>query len=229
MSQELKTTLALAFSLLALLFICKMLAPFLPWGHDIASMIILSFQIYVPLWFIRKEGHAYEAYGLYDYGFLTKGLNADWLNFFADLKRTVLFTLITFIPYAFLYHVFQVNHAIEYEKNLHFNLAFPEHFASMFFTNLLIVALPEEIFYRSFLQTRFLKIWPLGKTILLTSLLFAFAHFIGENNPLRLLPFFPAIVFSGLAYYSKSIMGAVIYHALCNVFSAVLHSSYSWN
>ena len=229
MNPQLKTTLAIAFSLLALLFTCKMLVPLLPWGHDIASMIILSFQLYVPLWFIRKEGHDYKAYGLYDYGFFSKDNKVDWLNFFADLKRTLYYILATFVPYALLYHFFQVQFASRHAQNLHFNLALPDNFLSLFCINLLIVALPEEIFYRGFLQTRFLKIWPLGKTILLTSLFFALAHFIGENNLLRLLPFFPALVFSTLAYYSKSLMGAIIYHALYNVFSAVLHSSYSWS
>ena len=229
MNTQFKDTLAIAFSLLALLAICKILVPFLPWGHDIASMIILSFQLYVPLWFIRKEGPDYKTYGLYDYGFLTAGIKADWLYFFADLKRTLWFALATFFPYTLLYHLFQVQFAAKYGQQLHFNFTLPDNFLWLFFTNLLIVALPEEIFYRGFLQTRFLKIWPLGKTILLTSLLFALAHFIGENNFLRLLPFFPALVFSALAYYSKSLMGAIIYHALCNVFSAVLQSSYFWS
>jgi membrane protease YdiL (CAAX protease family) len=98
-------------------------------------------------------------------------------------------------------------------------------------TNVFLVALPEELFYRGFVETRLERLWPtrltvlfipLSRTVFLTSLFFALGHFLGEYNPVRLGPFFPAFLFSMLARRGQSIGGAVLFHGLANTFSAAL-------
>ena len=70
--------------------------------------------------------------------------------------------------------------------------------------HLLGVALPEELFYRGYLQPKLCGlftdraigrgfVWNHG--IALAAGLFALAHFLGEYNPARLGPFFPALLF----------------------------------
>jgi len=238
MKQKFQNTFFYAFLLLFLFSILKPIAPLFPLGYDVVAMIALCFQLYLPLWIIHREGASYQDYKLYFYGFFAKSQTKNWRGFLSDLGYFLSAIILTFTPYIFIYHLLLLNETSFNSQILTFNLTFPDNFFQMLIINTFIVALPEEVFYRSFLQTRLLKIWPnqrflfllpLGRSILITNLFFALAHFIGDFNYFRLLTFFPGLVFSFLTYYSKSIMGAVIYHALCNVLSAVLSSSYTWS
>jgi membrane protease YdiL (CAAX protease family) len=103
-------------------------------------------------------------------------------------------------------------------------------------THVLGVALPEETFYRGYLQPRLETLWPperrvfgvhLGLAAVVTAALFASGHFLGEWNPLRLGPFFPALLFAWLRNASGSVTGAVAYHGACNVLGEVLFALYS--
>jgi membrane protease YdiL (CAAX protease family) len=93
------------------------------------------------------------------------------------------------------------------------------------------VALPEELFYRGFLQPRLCRsfadrpiaygfVWNHG--IALAAALFTAAHFLGDYNPARLGPFFPALLFGILRRRSGSIASAVLLHAAFNIFGALL-------
>lgn len=97
--------------------------------------------------------------------------------------------------------------------------------------HLLGVALPEELFYRGFLQPKLCRsfddkpiafglVWNHG--IALAAALFAMAHFLGEYNPARLGPFFPALLMGILRRRSGSIAGAVVLHAAFNIYGALL-------
>ena len=97
--------------------------------------------------------------------------------------------------------------------------------------HLLGVALPEELFYRGFLQPKLCRsfddkpiafglVWNHG--IALAAVLFALAHFLGEYNPARLGPFFPALILGMLRRRSGSIASAVVLHAAFNIYGALL-------
>ena len=98
------------------------------------------------------------------------------------------------------------------------------------------VALPEELFYRGFLQPKLCRsfadkplaygfVWNHG--IALAAALFALAHFLGEYNPARLGPFFPALIFGMLRRRSGSVASAVFLHASFNIFGALLFTGLS--
>jgi len=95
----------------------------------------------------------------------------------------------------------------------------PYHFmgASAMLTQLVRIALPEEIFFRGFLQEVF------GnnvKGILLVSLLFAGAHipaFFFYRDGFALLTFFPSLVMGFLYMRTASIFPPVMFHFLANV------------
>jgi membrane protease YdiL (CAAX protease family) len=100
---------------------------------------------------------------------------------------------------------------------------------------LLVIALPEEAFYRGYLQTSLereltpkLSIFgtQLGWGVVLTSAIFAIGHLFTELNPARLAVFFPSLVFGFLRIRSKGIGASVAFHAMCNLFSAYLLHSY---
>lgn len=100
---------------------------------------------------------------------------------------------------------------------------------------LLVIALPEEAFYRGYLQTslerelnRSVTVFGtrVGLGVVLTSAIFAVGHLLTELNPARLAVFFPSLVFGLLRARSGGIGASLVFHALCNLFSAYLLRSY---
>ncbi|MBN1945064.1 MAG: CPBP family intramembrane metalloprotease [Bradymonadales bacterium] len=91
---------------------------------------------------------------------------------------------------------------------------------------LLLVALPEEFFYRGYIQTRLDAIFParwhlgpfhLSPAILITSLLFALGHFLIGLEPQRLAVFFPSLLFGWLRDRSRGLAAPIVFHAACNL------------
>lgn len=82
---------------------------------------------------------------------------------------------------------------------------------------LLVISIPEEIFFRGFLQESIGN----NKTgILITSLLFSLAHlpvFLFYNDIYALLTFFPSIVNGFLYMKTSNIMPCVMFHFLSNI------------
>jgi uncharacterized protein len=98
---------------------------------------------------------------------------------------------------------------------------------------LLMVALPEEAFYRGYLQTKLERAFTGRKSgfkvaglpvlaIVLTSLVFAVGHVATIPNLGRLAVFFPSLVFGALRSRSGGIGAGLLFHAVCNVFSTAL-------
>jgi uncharacterized protein len=100
---------------------------------------------------------------------------------------------------------------------------------------LLMIALPEEAFYRGYLQTtlerdldKAVTIFGtrVGLGIVLTSAIFAAGHLLTELSPARLAVFFPSLVFGILRARTGGIGASILFHAMCNLFSAYLLRSY---
>ncbi len=102
---------------------------------------------------------------------------------------------------------------------------------------LLIIALPEEAFYRGYLQSALDDAWPprwrvlgaqLGPSLFVTSALFAAGHLCTEFNLGRLAVFFPALVFGWLRARTRGVGAGIVFHALCNLFASYLGQSYGF-
>ena len=102
---------------------------------------------------------------------------------------------------------------------------------------LLVIALPEEAFYRGYLQSALDEVWKprwrvlgaeLGPSLLVTSALFALGHLCTEFNAARLAVFFPSLVFGYLRSRSRGIGAGLVFHALCNLFASYLGQSYGF-
>jgi uncharacterized protein len=111
----------------------------------------------------------------------------------------------------------------------------PDHFALTALNQLVVVAIPEEIFFRGYLLTRLERRWrptrrlwgaPVGTALLVTSALFALGHLAVVPNPQRLAVFFPALVFGWMRGRTGSIAAGATFHALCNIVADVLHTSF---
>ena len=101
---------------------------------------------------------------------------------------------------------------------------------------LLLVALPEEVFYRGYIQSRLedkfprkhrfcgtLISWP---ALFWTSAIFAVGHVLTIPHPARLAVFFPSLLFGWMRSASGSILSAILFHAACNVFAQIAFKFY---
>ena len=113
-------------------------------------------------------------------------------------------------------------------------LQLPEGFWILALSQILIVAVPEEVFFRGYLMSRFEAHWPsqrrlwgaaVGWPLVVSSLLFAVGHFLVDFQPARLAVFFPALAFGWMRSRSGSVAPGAVFHALCNLLSEVLHEA----
>jgi hypothetical protein len=111
----------------------------------------------------------------------------------------------------------------------------PAHVANELAAQVLIVALPEEAFYRGYVQGRLEDAWPsrrrvlgasVGPSILVTSAVFALGHVATIRDPGRLAVFFPSLVFGWLRARTGGVGAPIAFHALCNLFSESLMRGY---
>ncbi|HEX7599528.1 MAG TPA: CPBP family intramembrane glutamic endopeptidase, partial [Polyangia bacterium] len=116
-----------------------------------------------------------------------------------------------------------------------FSLHLPAGLLLLALSQLLVVALPEEIFFRGYLMSRLEERWPsrrrlwgasVGWPLLVSSLLFGLGHFLVDFQPGRLAVMFPALVFGWMRQRTGSLAPAAMFHALCNLYSDVLHESF---
>lgn len=103
------------------------------------------------------------------------------------------------------------------------------------FGQIVVIALPEEAFYRGYLQSRLDDVWAprlrvagaaIGPGIVLASVVFAIGHVATIHAPARLAVFFPALLFGWLRARTGGIGAAVVFHAVCNLFSEALGRGY---
>lgn len=95
----------------------------------------------------------------------------------------------------------------------------------------IVVALPEELFFRGFLHRLLERAIPprrrvlrggIGKALLLSSALFALGHMLVVFDPRRLAVFFPGLLFGWLRSATGSILAGTLCHAASNLFIHVL-------
>ncbi len=99
----------------------------------------------------------------------------------------------------------------------------------------LVIALPEEAFYRGYLQTSLDDVIPprfdflgarVGAGVAVTSVIFALGHLATEPNLSRLAVFFPSLLFGWLRVKRRGVGASAAFHALCNLFASYLAHSY---
>ncbi len=98
-----------------------------------------------------------------------------------------------------------------------------------------VIALPEEAFYRGYLQSRLDEVWAprwgvlgarVGPGLVATATIFAVGHLATVQLPARLAVFFPALLFGWLRARTGGIGASVGFHAFCNVYSQALGRGY---
>jgi hypothetical protein len=110
----------------------------------------------------------------------------------------------------------------------------PSQFALAIPAQLIVVALPEELFFRGYIQGRLDDAWPptrrlwgapLGRGYWLQAVLFGLGHYLVSFEPQMLSRFFPALAFGWMYARTRSILAGALFHAACNLLMAVLAAS----
>jgi membrane protease YdiL (CAAX protease family) len=116
-----------------------------------------------------------------------------------------------------------------------FHFVAPASIADEVFGQALVIALPEEAFYRGYLMTALDDLWGTPWTIakaklgwgwVISSAVFAVGHALTITNAERLAVFFPALLFGWLRARTRGIGAPAMFHVLCNVLASTLERGY---
>jgi len=114
-------------------------------------------------------------------------------------------------------------------------VALPSNVLLLIGYHLFFVAIPEELFYRGYLQTRLDEAFVgrarvlgamVGPGLILATLLFAFGHTIVVFRPWHAAIIFPGLAFAWLRARTGEVMAGAFFHAWCNVLVTALDVSY---
>lgn len=221
-----------ALGLWAVGFAALALATLLFGGTSVPKIVATVGFLYLPLWAMRKRDEDYRDYGV--------TLRA-WRE---DLRLFLVLSAIVFPLYFGAYWAWAelVPHLPEvlakqiapFRAVPHFSPRLPARFPEWVVDQLFVVALPEEFFYRGFMQQRLRAAWPEGRTVLgvrlgrafwVTAALFALGH-LAIFQTWRLAVFFPALLFGWMRERTGTVVGATLFHAACNLYARVLDASF---
>jgi membrane protease YdiL (CAAX protease family) len=99
---------------------------------------------------------------------------------------------------------------------------------------LIVVALPEELFFRGYVQGRLEDALPptrklggarLGWAWIAQAALFALGHYLVTFEPQMLTRFFPGLAFGWMFARTRSILASTLFHAACNLLMSALAAS----
>lgn len=184
---------------------------------DLVFTLAIGFQLYFPLERVGRNGVTYESLGL------------RTSDLWGEARALLVIGGITGLGYGAAIHLWMSN------SGRSFALTWPDGFLERVAIEVLVIALAEEMFFRGYLQERLTQGLPprrklfgvsFGAALVLTSVIFALAHFVGEYRPARLGPFFPGLLFGWLRARNHHLWAAVLFHAFCNLLADVLRASY---
>lgn len=182
----------------------------LAWGLGISTLWLV-----VPVLWLTRRGRNLEEYGL------QRGRPAGGA-FHAAMVVGI------FVPYAVGHWLLA---RLAWEAT--FVPRLPDDFAVAAFEHLFLIALPEEVFFRGYLQTQLDRVserrWRLlgvefGPGLPLAALLFGLCH-IASGGPARLVTAFPGIWYGWLRARTGSVVVPTVYHAASNLLMMCMTAS----
>ncbi|MBI4411991.1 MAG: CPBP family intramembrane metalloprotease [Deltaproteobacteria bacterium] len=211
MNKKILTEPAIAWAVVMAVCIVAYRLKGVPWISENTSLIPAVFLLYTPLtiYFFKKEKIAFLDHSLSDFG--------------RSVALFAVFAVIIFAPALAGNHFYQ---KMFFSFGYH-PASFPKP-AEWVFSQLLLVALPEEFFFRGFFLGRmneaFGKRWRLlgasvGPGLIVTSLVFAISHSLIRIEWWHLFIFFPALAFGWLKEKRGTITASIFFHTTANAFS----------
>ncbi|MBI4870037.1 MAG: CPBP family intramembrane metalloprotease [Candidatus Riflebacteria bacterium] len=175
-------------------------------GH--AGLLFAAIWLYVPLLAMGATGLDRDGCGL------------TWAQARGSASRFAV-AVALLVPYTTLAWVWRTQ-----VQGLAWSPGVPASLPSRTLEQFVLVALPEEVFFRGYLQPsldRVARPWrvfgvQVGPGLLLANALFAIAHLVLLGDPRTLSVFVPGLLFGYLRQYSGSVAYPCVYHALCNLY-----------
>jgi len=204
---------------------------FLPDKHVAAAVgIVFLGATWLLVW--RADDETVQRAGL-TLGGLVMPERVAWSTILREGAKSVawalLFAAVIFGPFYFGWRwVWNPKQAFAYHPSLS---AFLEDASSQ----LAVIALPEEAFFRGYLQSKLDEVFPkkvrilgaeVGLSVVVTSVLFALGHVATIRAPARLAVFFPSLLFGWLRARTGGVGASIVFHASCNLFSEALGRGY---
>lgn len=149
-----------------------------------------------------------------------------------DTGSALLWTVATC---ALIFPPFWLGYTLWFGVDDGFSLKLRDGFWDEALGHLLVIALPEEMFYRGYLQSAIddastprVKLLGarVGWGLVVASAIFALGHLLATPLVTRLAVFFPALLFGWLRVKTGGIGAAVLVHACCNIFASILAQGY---
>lgn len=199
-------------------------------SDDVVSVVKSLALVYLPLGWMLATRRDFDRYAL-----TLRGWRAS-LGLFAAVS------VITLVPFWTANHVLET--VIQDNRFVWLggmtrreagDLASITGWLSLVAGEVLAVALPEEVFYRGYLQSRLGEVLParvkllgvpVGWALPIASVVFVAGHLAVRPAAWQLGIFFPGLLFGWLRLRSGSLLAPVLYHALCNLGMYVLQRSY---
>ena len=213
--------------------VAKLLGALVPFiGRNVHALVAAVF-LFLPAAVARRRGE-----DLADYGFHLRPVGRSLV--YAGGTIAVVFPL--FLVGFVLFHQIACAYILPAATSARFagwgglmHPGLPLDFAEMALTQVVVVAIPEELFFRGYLLRRLEEAYPprrrvlgggVGVALILSSLLFGLSHVLFDLNPLRMATFFPGLLFGWLRSATGSIGAGVAVHAASNLYIAVLHRTF---
>ena len=196
--------------------------------------------MYAPVWSCRLRGADPWDYpmALPDWPWRDP---APWLE---AIKWAGGLAALVVVPFVFGYHYWQTLGVPALQELLGVRLypeppslqwIWPASLLKLVAYHLFFVAIPEEMFYRGYMQTRLDELWPprfnvlgtlVGPGLLVTCVLFAFGHSLVVVQWWHVFIVFPSVAFGWLRARTGGILAGAFFHAWCNVAVGTLDTLY---
>ncbi|MCC6644436.1 MAG: CPBP family intramembrane metalloprotease [Polyangiaceae bacterium] len=184
---------------------------------------------------LRRDDAVVRRHGLSLGGLFERDARLDPLRLLRSLALAcgvaLLVAAVIFPPFVVGYPIYWgkiVGRALHYQGH---PIALPPRFGEEVLGQVFVIALPEEAFFRGYLQTRLEGAWPSGARVLgatvgpalvVTSLVFALGHVATQPQLPRLAVFFPSLLFGVLRGATGGVGASVAFHAMCNLLTGLL-------
>jgi membrane protease YdiL (CAAX protease family) len=221
-------SLAVALCITAVVTVVSHLAP-REWANTAVGAVFLAAAWWLVL---RRDTVLVRASGV-AFGGLTELEPLDRRRLFGEAARALGWALAVA---AVVFPPFVLGYLWWWRPVRAFQLGLPEGAVDLVLGQLLVIALPEEVFFRGFLQSALDDRWSsrrwrllgaeLGPGWLCASALFAVGHVLTIVHPARLAVFFPALLFGWLRARTGGVGASVVLHAACNVLTSLLAHGY---
>lgn len=192
--------------------------------HEVVLALVPVLFMYAPVWAARWRGADPDQWPLWLPRLDERALWGEALRLSGALIALV------FVPFVVLYHLWQTTvFGFEWEGTT------PSQPLMLIGYHLFFVAIPEEMFYRGYMQARLDEVWAprwnvlgvlMGPGWLVTCVLFAFGHSIVQVQWWHFAIIVPSLAFGWLRARTGHVLAGAFFHAWCNVTVAWLDTLY---